>query len=164
MEYSTLISQFHSRRRSDFVDDILECTLVRPKPPVLAGVNPRRGLAVAGGSQQHKGGGTARSRAGTSRPLRGEGDEEWHRSMPFIQSVDNKQVEDFLPLKYYEPSLDLQESSLKENNIGPAVLESLSYRQTEIQIDICLCNLYLHSYDIVWVHSLYKLVVKYRSL
>ena len=80
------------------MDDILECTLVRPKPPVLAGVNPRRGLAIAGGSQQHKGGGTARSRAGTSRPLRGEGDEEWHRSMPFIQRVDNKQVGHFLSL------------------------------------------------------------------
>ena len=98
MEYFTLILQFHFRRRSDFVDDILECTLVRPKPPVLAGVNPRRGLAIAGGSQQHKGGGTARSRAGTSRPLRGEGDEEWQRFMPFIQSVDNKQVGHFLPL------------------------------------------------------------------
>jgi len=79
-------------RRSDFVDDILECTLVRPKPPVLAGVNPRRGLAVAGGSQQHKGSATTRTRASTSRPLRGDGDEDWYRSMPFIQSVDNKQV------------------------------------------------------------------------
>ena len=83
------------------MDDILECTLVRPKPPVLAGVNPRRGLAVAGGSQQHKGSATTRTRASTSRPLRGDGDEDWYRSMPFIQSVDNKQVKDSTKKNHY---------------------------------------------------------------
>ena len=67
-----LKSFYPFRRRSDFVDDILECTLVRKKPQLttgvnaqlLAGVNPRRGLSITSTPSQAKGRLTRQHRAG----------------------------------------------------------------------------------------------------
>jgi len=84
----------HQGARSDFVDDILECTLDlhHQEQPMLAGVNPRRGLAVSATSKHKSSRGRQSLQDRQGRTDTGVADEEGHKSMPFIQSIDNKQV------------------------------------------------------------------------